>query len=147
MKTYFARQEDFPADVRHWYHVDAAEKVLGRMATRIAVALMGKDRPDFTPHVDMGAYVVVTNAEKVRVTGKKFTDKQYKRYSGYPGGLRHRPMSEMIEKHPEDVVRLAVRRMLPKTKLGNRMISRLKIYRGPEHPHTYAKPEELKLAR
>ncbi len=145
MKTYFARKEDFPPESRLWYHVDAEGKVLGRMATRIAVLLMGKDRPDYTPHVDTGAYVVVTNAEKVRLTGKKLQQKLYKSYSGYPGGLRERPAKEMLQKHPEDVIRLAVRRMLPRTKLGRQMLRKLKVYRGPEHPHTYAKPRELEL--
>ena len=120
--------------------------MLGRMATKIAMLLMGKDRPDYTPHVDTGAYVVVTNAEKVRLTGKKLDKKFYKRYSGYPGGLRLRPAKEMIEKHPDDVIRLAVRRMVPKTKLGRQMLKKLKVYRGPEHPHTYAKPEKIEVS-
>jgi len=118
---------------------------LGRLASRVAVLLMGKDRPDYTPHADTGAYVVVTNAEKVRLTGKKLTNKMYKSYSGYPGGLKLRPAREMLEKHPDDVIRLAVRRMLPKSKLGHRMLKKLKVYRGPEHPHTYHKPVELEM--
>jgi large subunit ribosomal protein L13 len=143
MKTYFAKKEDFTPETREWFHVDASGKVLGRVATRIARVLMGKHRPDYTPHVDTGAYVVVTNAEKVRVTGRKMSEKLYKNYSGYSGGLKQRPLSEMLQKHPEDVIRLAVRRMLPRTKLGRQMVRRLKIYRGPDHPHTYAKPAEL----
>jgi len=146
MKTHFARKEDFGPEARRWYHIDAEGKVLGRLASRVAVLLMGKDRPDYTPHVDTGAYVVVTNAEKVRLTGRKLSQKMYKRYSGYPGGLKERPASEMLQKHPEDVVRLAVKRMLPRTKLGRQMLKKLKVYRGPEHPHTYAKPQKLELA-
>ncbi|MDP6438684.1 MAG: 50S ribosomal protein L13 [Candidatus Brocadiia bacterium] len=145
MTTHFARQEDFTPETRAWYHVDAEGKVLGRMAVGIATVLMGKDRVDFTPHVDTGAYVVVTNAALVRVTGKKLKQKMYKRYSGYPGGLRERPLEKMLEKHPDDVIRLAVSRMLPKTKLGRRMLRRLKVYSGPKHPHTYAKPQELEV--
>ena len=145
MKTHFARQQDFTPETRRWYHVDADGKVLGRMATRIAVLLMGKDRPDYTPHVAMGAYVVVTNAAKVRLTGKKLAQRMYKRYSGYPGGLRLRSAEEMLQKHPDDVVRHAVRRMLPKTKLGHRMLKNLKVYAGPDHPHTYAKPQEVEI--
>jgi len=146
MKTYFARKEAFGPETRRWYHVDAEGKVLGRLAARVAVLLMGKDRPDYTPHVDTGAYVVVTNAEKVRLTGRKLDQKMYKRYSGYPGGLRQRPAKEMLEKHPEDVIRLAVKRMLPRTKLGRAMLKKLKVYRGPEHPHTYAKPQKIELS-
>ncbi len=125
--------------------MDAEGKVLGRLAVRIAVLLMGKDRPDYTPHVDTGAYVVVTNAEKVHLTGKKLKQKMYKRYSGYPGGLKERPAWVMLQKHPEDVVRLAVKRMLPRTKLGRKMLKKLKVYRGPDHPHTYAKPQSIEL--
>jgi large subunit ribosomal protein L13 len=145
MKTYYAKKEDFTPETRAWYHVDASDRILGRMATRIAMALMGKDRPDYTPHVDTGAYVVVTNAEKVRVTGNKMKQKLYSRYSGYPSGLRHRSLSEMLKVHPEDVILLAVRRMLPKTKLGTQMGLRLKVYVGPKHPHTYAQPKELNV--
>lgn len=145
MKTYFAKKEDFGPNNRRWYHVDAEGKVLGRMASEIAVRLMGKDRPEYTPHVDTGAYVVVTNAEKVRLTGKKLTDKQYEQYSGYSGGRKERPAEEMLEDHPEDVVRLAVKRMLPKTKLGDKMLEKLKVYPGPDHPHSYHKPEPLEV--
>jgi large subunit ribosomal protein L13 len=125
--------------------VDAAGKVLGRLATGVATALMGKDRPDYTPHVDTGAYVVVTNAEKVRVTGKKLRQKTYARFSGYPGGLNETPLADVLERHPERVIREAVRRMLPKNRLGDRMLKKLKVYAGPEHPHTYHKPEELEI--
>jgi large subunit ribosomal protein L13 len=142
MKTQFARNEDYENN-RRWYHVDATDQVLGRLATRVATVLMGKDRPEFSPHVDTGAFVVVTNAEKVRLTGKKANEKVYRRYTGYPGGLKEVSVQEMLEKHPDRVLREAVRRMLPKSKLGRKMLSKLKVYAGPDHPHTYAKPEEL----
>jgi len=144
METYLARKEDFQKN-RRWYHVDAQGKVLGRLATRVATALMGKDRPDYTRHVDTGAYVVVTNAEKVRLTGQKLRQKLYHRYSGYPGGLKETPANAMLEKHPDRLVREAVRRMLPKSKLGAAMLRKLKVYAGPAHPHTYQKPQELKV--
>jgi len=144
MKTRFARKEDFK-DKRLWYHVDADGKVLGRLAARVATVLMGKDRPDWTPHVDTGAYVVVTNADKVRLTGSKRQQKTYRHYSGYPGGLKERSADEMLQKRPTFVVREAVRRMLPKNKLGASMLKKLKVYAGPDHPHSYHKPEELKL--
>jgi len=144
VKTEFARKEDY-VNKRRWCHVDASGKVLGRLASKVAVMLMGKDRPQYTPHVDTGAYVVVTNAEKVRLTGKKLSQKFYKSYSGYPGGLRLRPASEMLEKHPGDVIRLAVRRMLPRTKLGRQMLKKLKVYKGPDHPHAAHKPEEVQV--
>jgi large subunit ribosomal protein L13 len=144
MKTRFARKEDYK-DNRRWYHVDASDQVLGRLATRIAVALMGKDRPDYTPNVDTGAYVVVTNAGQVRLTGRKMEQKVYRHHSGYPGGLKEVTVTEVLAKHPERVIKQAVRRMLPKSKLGDAMARKLKIYAGPEHPHTYHKPEELPL--
>ena len=144
MKTRLARKEDLK-DNRRWCHVDADGQILGRLAVRVAVALMGKDRPDYTPHVDTGAYVVVTNAERVRLSGQKMAQKTYRRYTGYPGGLRETPVSEMLRKHPERVITEAVRRMLPKSKLGSKMLKKLKVYAGPDHPHTYHKPEELGL--
>ena len=144
MKTRFARKEDYK-DNRRWYHVDASDQVLGRLATRIAVALMGKDRPDYTPNVDTGAYVAVTNAGRVRLTGRKMEQKVYRHHSGYPGGLKEVTIAEVLEKHPERVIKQAVRRMLPKSKLGDAMVKKLKIYAGPDHPHTYHKPEELPL--
>jgi large subunit ribosomal protein L13 len=145
MKTYFAKKEDFQPEDRRWYHVDAKGKVLGRMASEIAVRLMGKDRPEYTPHVDTGAYVVVTNARKVRLSGKKRTDKEYQSYSGYSGGRKVHSAEEMLEKHPEDVVLQAVKRMLPRNRLGEQMLKKLKVYAGPDHPHTYHKPEPLEI--
>ena len=144
MKTEFARKEDY-RDSRRWCYVDASGKTLGRLAARVAVALMGKDRPDWTPHVDTGAYVVVTNAEKVHLSGSKRRQKTYRHYSGYPGGLKERTVAEMLRKRPTFVIREAVRRMLPKNKLGAGMLKKLKVYAGPDHPHSYHKPEELEL--
>ncbi len=145
MKTQFAKKEDFGPENRRWYHIDAEGKVLGRMATEIASKLMGKDRVDYTPHVDTGAYVVVTNAKKFHMTGKKMTDKEYQEYSGYSGGQKKRNIQEMMEKHPEDVIRRAVKGMLPRGPLGRAMMRKLKVYTGPEHPHTYHKPEEIDI--
>ncbi len=144
MRTRFARKEDQQKN-RRWCHVDADGKVLGRLASRIAVALMGKDRPDYTPNVDTGAYVVVTNAEKVRLTGRKGEQKEYKSFSGYPGGLNRTPVQEMLERHPDRVLRESVRRMLPKNKLGRQMLKKLKVYAGPDHPHGNHQPVELEL--
>ena len=142
MKTYMAKKGQVQ---RKWVHVDAADKVLGRLAVRIATVLMGKHRPTYTPHTDTGDFVVVTNASKLRVTGRKLDQKEYQRYSGYPSGLKRTSLRRMMEKKPETVLRLAVRRMLPKGVLGNGMLKKLKIYAGSEHPHTAQKPEEMKL--
>ncbi|HLA37783.1 MAG TPA: 50S ribosomal protein L13 [Candidatus Brocadiales bacterium] len=142
MKTFIAKENQVD---KKWHLVDAQGKTLGRMASRIATILQGKHRPIYTPHVDTGDYVVVINARKVRLTGKKLEEKSYQRFSGYPGGLKIIPLKEMLEKHPDRVVRLAVRRMLPKTKLGERMLEKLKIYDGTEHPHTAQKPIELAI--
>ncbi len=133
MQTRFARKEDYK-DNRRWYHVDATDKVLGRMATRIAMALMGKDRPEYTPHVDTGAYVVVTNAEKVAVSGNKALTKTYARFSGYPGGYKEVTFEEMMQKHPDRVIREAVRRMLPKNALGRGHAEEAEGLRGPQAP-------------
>ena len=142
MKTFIAKENQVD---KKWHLVDAQGKTLGRMASRIATILQGKHRPIYTPHVDTGDYVVVINARKVRLTGKKLEEKTYQRFSGYPGGLKIIHLKEMLEKHPDRVVRLAVRRMLPKTKLGERMLEKLKIYDGTEHPHTAQKPVELAI--
>lgn len=142
MKTFIAKENQVD---KKWHLVDAQGKTLGRMASRIATILQGKHRPIYTPHVDTGDYVVVINARKVRLTGKKLEEKSYQRFSGYPGGLKIIPLKEMLEKHPDRVVRLAVRRMLPKTKLGERMLEKLKIYDGTEHPHTAQRPVELAI--
>lgn len=141
VKTYMAKPGE--ADQK-WYLVDATEKVVGRLASDIAVILMGKHRPTYTPHVDTGDFVVVINAEKVVFTGKKWAQKTYTWYTGYPG-LRSETAGERLEKAPEKILREAVRRMLPKSKLGRRMLSKLKIYAGPEHPHQAQQPEPKEL--
>ena len=130
---------------RNWYERDAEGKILGKVAAEIAVRLMGKHKPSYTPHVDGGDFVIVTNAEKIAVTGKKLTDKKYYRHSGYPGGLKVRSLQEMLEKQPTEVIRKAVERMLPKNKLGSQMIGRLKVFVGNEHAHTAQKPERIDL--
>ena len=135
-----------PAEVeRKWYVVDAEGKTLGRMASEIAAILRGKNKPTFTPHVDCGDYVIVINAEKVAVTGKKRQEKIYKRHTGYPGGLRELTFQQLLEKHPEEVVRHAVKGMMPTGKLGRQMFKKLKVYAGPEHKHEAQKPEVLDI--
>jgi large subunit ribosomal protein L13 len=132
---------------RRWYLVDAEGKTLGRLATRIADLLRGKDKPQFTPHVDTGDFVVVVNAEKVAVTGKKLDEKVYYRHSGYPGGLRKRTLREELGRRPEEVLRRAVKGMLPRNRLARQQLKKLKIYAGPEHPHAAQAPEPLDLER
>ena len=126
---------------RKWYVIDAEGKNLGRMASEIASILRGKKKPIFTPHVDCGDYVIVINAEKVAVTGKKRKEKIYKRHTGYPGGLKEVTFEELMEKHPEEAVRHAVKGMMPKGRLGRQMFKKLKVYAGPEHEHQAQKPE------
>jgi large subunit ribosomal protein L13 len=140
VKTYSAKAEDIE---RKWFVVDATDKTLGRMATRIATVLHGKHKPIFTPHVDCGDYVVVINAEKIHVTGNRLDDKMYHHHSGYPGGLKSRSLREMLATRPERVITEAVRRMLPKSSLGRHMLKKLKVYAGPEHPHQAQNPEML----
>ena len=142
MKSYTAK----PADIeRKWYVVDAEGKTLGRLATEVATVLRGKHKPTFTPHMDCGDYVIVVNAEKVDVTGKKRKEKIYKRHTGYPGGLREITFEKLIDKKPEEIVRHAVKGMMPKGKLGRQMYKKLKVYAGPEHNHTAQKPEVLEF--
>jgi large subunit ribosomal protein L13 len=140
MKTYSAKPKEI---VQRWYIVDAEGQTLGRLATRIADALRGKRKPEFTPHVDTGDFVVVVNAEKVTVTGSKLEQKRYYRHSGYPGGLRSRTLAEQLERRPTEVIRRAVKGMLPRNRLSRRQITKLKIYAGPEHPHVAQNPEPL----
>ena len=128
-----------------WYVIDADGEVVGRLATRIASVLRGKHKPDFTPHVDTGDYVIVLNAGKVRFTGAKLNDKEYQRFTGYPGGLRRRTAKEMLDVKPEMVLELAVKGMLPKTKLGKAMIKKLFLYTEASHPHTAQQPEPFKF--
>lgn len=130
-----------PAEVeRAWYHVDATDLVLGRLATNIATVLMGKHKPTYTPHVDTGDFVVVTNAEKVKLTGRKIDEMSYDHYTYYPGGWKSVTARQMLEKHPERVLTEAVRRMLPKSALGRRMLKKLKVYAGPEHKQQAQQP-------
>jgi large subunit ribosomal protein L13 len=135
-----------PATVRHdWYVVDAADKTLGRLATEIASRLRGKHKPIYTPHVDTGDYIVVVNADKVRVTGNKASDKMYHRHTGYIGGLKSRNFAEMIERRPERVIEIAVKGMLPKGPLGRQMFRKLKVFAGPEHTHAAQQPQPLNI--
>jgi large subunit ribosomal protein L13 len=142
MKTFVATPETRKRD---WYVVDAEGKTLGRLATQIADTLRGKRKPEYTPHVDTGDFVIVVNAEKVRVTGDKRNAKLYHRHSGYPGGLRSRTLAEMLQRRPEEVIRLAVRGMLPRNRLARQQLGKLKVYAGPDHPHAAQKPAELDL--
>lgn len=135
------------ADVRHeWFVVDASGEVLGRLATKVAMVLSGKHRASYIPYLDTGDFVVVTNAEKVKLTGVKSDSKVYRRHTGYPGGLKTVAVKEMQEKYPERVIEAAVRGMLPKTKLGRKQIKKLKVYRGGKHPHEAQQPRPLKIA-
>ena len=135
-----------PGEVeQRWFLVDAEGRTLGRLATQIADTLRGKTKPEYTPHVDTGDFVVVVNAEKVQVTGKKLDDKIYYRHSGYPGGLKRRTLREQLERRPTEVLRAAVKGMLPRNKLARRQLLKLKIYAGPEHPHEAQRPEPLPL--
>jgi large subunit ribosomal protein L13 len=137
MKTYNAK----PGEIeRRWYLVDAEGKTLGRLATQIADKLRGKGKPQYTPHVDTGDFVVVVNAEKIQVTGKKLDEKMVYRHSGYPGGLKVRPLREELERRPTEVLRKAVKGMLPKNRLARKQLLKLKIYAGPEHPHEAQAP-------
>ncbi len=130
---------------RKWFVVDASDQILGRLATRLATLLMGKDRPNYTDFLDTGAFVIVVNADKVRLTGKKWSQKVYYSHSRYPGGLKEITAENLLRRYPDRLVRLAVRGMLPKNKLGKRMIRKLKIYAGADHPHQAQKPEPLAL--
>lgn len=144
MKTANKCYQAKPHEVaQKWYVVDAKDQVLGRLASRIATVLMGKNKPTYTPHVDTGDCVVVLNAGGIKVTGKKLESIVYQRYSGYPGGQKNILMKTMLERHPERVLRDAVRRMLPKNKLATKMLAKLKLYTGEEHPHQAQNPEAL----
>lgn len=142
VKTYSAK----PGEVeRKWYLIDAEDVVLGRLATKCATLLRGKNKPQYTPHVDTGDFVVVINAEKIRVTGNKATKKEYFRHSGHPGGLKSETLEEALAKHPERVIEHAVKGMLPKTTLGRAQGMKLKVYAGPEHPHAAQQPEKIEV--
>ena len=142
MKTFSAKNHDID---RNWYLVDAQNKTLGRLSTEIASRLRGKHKPIYTPHVDTGDYIVVINASKIRVTGKKMTDKVYYKHTGYIGNLKSENLETMLEKYPERVLLKSVRGMLPKNKLGRAMIKKLRIFAGSEHAHIAQKPEPLEL--
>lgn len=142
MSTFIAKNDEVK---RAWYVVDAEGKILGRLATKIAGVLRGKHKPEFTYHVDVGDNVIVINAGKIKVTGKKAEQKLYKRFSGYPGGLKEMNLEAMLEKKPADVVKLAVWGMIPKGKLGRKIFKKLKVYSGSEHPHAAQKCKELNV--
>ena len=142
MKTFSAKNHDID---RNWYLVDAQNKTLGRLSTEIASRLRGKHKPIYTPHVDTGDYIVVVNASKIQVTGKKMTDKVYYKHTGYIGNLKSENLKTMLEKYPERVLMKSVRGMLPKSKLGNAMIKKLRVFAGPEHTHIAQQPEPLEL--
>ena len=140
MKTYSAK----PGEVqRNWWVVDADGKTLGRLASEIAIILRGKNKPQYTPHTDTGDFVVVVNAEKIAVTGTKLTTKIYYRHSGYPGGLKSESLGHLLDRRPAEVLRKAVKGMLPKNRIAAQQLTKLKIYAGPKHPHVAQKPEEL----
>lgn len=142
MKTYYAKPNEVE---REWLLIDAEDQVLGRVASKAAQILKGKHKPQYTPHVDTGDFVVVINADKIRVTGVKATDKEYYRHSGYPGGLKCETFQEAMEKHPERVIEHAVKGMLPKNTLGRAMAKKLKVYAGSEHPYMAQQPREIKM--
>lgn len=144
MKTYIAK-EDEVLKSRRWFVVDAENLILGRMASQIASILKGKHKPFYSPHQDVGDFVVVVNAEKIRVSGNKVKEKMYYRHSGYPGGQRATSLRQMLQKNPQRVIELAVKRMLPKNVLGRKMFLKLKVYAGPDHPHQAQLPEQLDL--
>jgi large subunit ribosomal protein L13 len=142
MKTFVAT----PANrQREWFVVDADGRTLGRLATRIADTLRGKLKPEYTPHCDVGDFVIVVNAEKIRVTGNKLEQKRYWRHSGYPGGIKSRTLGEQLERRPEEVIRKAVKGMLPRNRLARQQLTKLKVYAGPEHPHQAQLPKPMEL--
>ncbi len=142
MKTYSAK----PGEVqRNWYVIDATDQVLGRVASKAAQILRGKTKPQYTPHVDVGDFVIIVNAEKIRVTGNKAQNKEYFRHSGHPGGLKSETFEEALAKHPERVIEHAVKGMLPKTTLGRAQGLKLKVYAGPDHPHASQKPQVIEM--
>ncbi|MFW5991838.1 MAG: 50S ribosomal protein L13 [Halanaerobiaceae bacterium] len=142
MSTYMAKPDEVK---RKWYVVDAEGRTLGRLATRIAEILRGKHKPEFTPHVDTGDYVIVINAEKIKLTGNKWEQKKFYSHSGYPGGIKETSYDKLVEKKPEFIIEKAVKGMLPHNKLGTKIFKKLKVYAGPEHPHQAQQPQELEL--
>jgi large subunit ribosomal protein L13 len=144
MGTFLPKEESIE---RKWFLIDASGIELGRLASRVSLLLQGKRKRIYTPHIDTGDFVVVINAEKVKLTGKKLDDKVYYHHSGYPGGIKQRTARQIIEEHPERLIEMAVKRMLPKNKLGAQMFQRLKVYSGPEHPHKAQKPEPIDILK
>jgi large subunit ribosomal protein L13 len=144
MSTFMAKPAEIAAK-RRWFVIDATDKVVGRLAVQIATILRGKHRPEYTPHIDSGEFVIVVNAAKVRFTGKKLDAKTYNHYTRYPGGLKVVPARTMMAKHPERILYEAVKRMVPRNKLGRQQMTKLKIYAGPQHPHQAQQPQEFKL--
>ena len=142
MKTFVAKEQEIE---KKWYLVDAENRILGRLATQIAVRLRGKHKPIFTPHADTGDFIVVINAEKIALKGSKLDQKYYYHHSGYMGGLKKTPARRLLEKKPEELLRIAVKGMLPKNSLGRRQLKKLKIYTGPDHPHQAQEPENLEI--
>jgi large subunit ribosomal protein L13 len=142
VSTYMAKSEEIE---RKWYVLDATDQVLGRLSTRVAEVLRGKDKPIFTPHVDTGDYVIVINAKKIKLTGKKWEQKKYYHHSGYPGGIKEIPYNKLVQKKPEFIIEKAVKGMIPHNKLGSSIIKKLKVYAGPEHPHQAQQPEVMEL--
>ena len=142
MKTYLAPVNEIE---KKWYVVDAKDKILGRLATEIAFRLRGKHKPTFSPFIDNGDFIIVTNADKVQLTGKKWDDKKYYRHTGYMGGIKEATAKELLEKHPTDLVMNAVKGMLPKNKIGRAQLKKLKVYAGAEHPHKAQQPEQLEI--
>jgi large subunit ribosomal protein L13 len=142
VRTFTAKKEEIE---REWYVVDAEGQTLGRLASRIAPIIRGKHKPIYTPHLDCGDFVIIINAEKVRVTGRKLDQKLYYRHSGYPGGLKSINLRDQLDRHPERVLQAAIKGMLPKTKLGRQMIKKLKVYAGDSHPHQAQQPKPLEL--
>lgn len=142
MKTYYAKQNEVKRD---WVLIDAKDQVVGRVATKAAMILRGKNKPQYTPHVDTGDFVVIINADKVRFTGSKPAEKAYFHYTGFPGGLKKETFKEAMQKHPERVLEHAIRGMMPKTSLGRKQMTKLRVYAGPEHPHTAQNPREIKM--
>jgi len=143
MKSFMAKEGQVE---RKWLLVDADGAVLGRMASKVAMMLMGKTKPTYTPHVDTGDFVVVVNADKIRVTGNKAESKTYDWYTGYPGGHKYASFAQMMERKPERVIEMAVRKMLPKTQMGRRALKKLKVFRGPEHEHQAQQPQKVQLS-
>ena len=142
VKTYVTKASDI---VRKWYVVDASDQTLGRLASRVARILIGKHKPIFSPNMDSGDFVIIVNAEKIRTTGRKLSDKMYYSHSGYPGGIKSADLETMLRTHPERVLERAIKNMLPHNKLGRNMIRKLKVYAGPEHPHEAQQPEKLEF--